>query len=101
MCVLNYSSFVCRSAYAYVCKSKVLCGSAIRFGRALPGIPYYCAPLVCVPDVIGVLAVWWHNKKKKKQFQEKPFPSWGGNKPNQETPPGGVISYDQINRINK
>ena len=23
----------------------------------------YCAPLVCVPPVIGVLTVWWHNQK--------------------------------------
>jgi len=34
------------------------------------GPPYYCAPLVCVPAVIQVLAVWWHYKPKtKNQFQ--------------------------------
>ena len=27
-------------------------------------LPLYCAPLVCVPAVIEVLAVWWHNKPK-------------------------------------
>jgi len=36
------------------------------------GLPSYCAPLVCVPDISGVLAVWRHNKpktnKKQKQF---------------------------------
>ena len=26
------------------------------------GLPYYCTPLVGVPDVIGGLAVWWHSK---------------------------------------
>jgi len=30
------------------------------------GLPSYFAPLVCVPDVIGVLAVWRHNKPKTK-----------------------------------
>ena len=27
------------------------------------GPPSYCAPLVCVPAVIRVLDVWWHNQK--------------------------------------
>jgi len=31
------------------------------------GLSYYCAPLLCVPAVIGVLAVWQHNKPKTKQ----------------------------------
>jgi len=30
------------------------------------GLHYYCAPLVCVPAVIGLLAVWQHNKPKTK-----------------------------------
>jgi len=32
------------------------------------GLPYYCAPLVRVPDVLGLLAVtvWRHNKPKSK-----------------------------------
>jgi len=30
------------------------------------GLPYYCAPLVCIPAVIGLLAVWSHNKPKPK-----------------------------------
>ena len=29
------------------------------------GLPYYCTPPVCVPDVIGGLAVWQHNNQKK------------------------------------
>jgi len=28
-------------------------------------LPYYCTPPVCVPDVIGALAVWRLSKKKK------------------------------------
>jgi len=30
------------------------------------GLPYYCAPLVCIPDVIRGLAVWRHYKPKTK-----------------------------------
>jgi hypothetical protein len=30
-------------------------------------LPYYCTPPVCVPDVIGALAVW----KYPKKIQEK------------------------------
>jgi len=39
VCVWFYSLFVCISAFVYVFKSKVHCGSAVRFGRALPGFP--------------------------------------------------------------
>jgi len=28
---------------------------------SISGLPYYCTPLVCVPAVIGALAVWWQN----------------------------------------
>jgi len=34
----------------------------IRSGAS--GLPYYCAQLVCVPAVLGLLAVWRHNKPK-------------------------------------
>jgi len=30
------------------------------------GLPYYCAPLLCISAVIGLLAVWRHNKPKSK-----------------------------------
>jgi len=35
------------------------------------GLPYYCAPLVCISVVIELLAVWRHNKPKirKKEIQ--------------------------------
>ena len=29
-------------------------------------LSYYCAPLVCVPTVLGLLAVWRHKKLKTK-----------------------------------
>jgi len=37
---------------------------SIRLGFC--GLPYYCAPLVCVPAVIRVLSVWWYNKPNTK-----------------------------------
>jgi len=30
-------------------------------------LQYYCIPLVCVPDVIGGLAVWRHNNNKNER----------------------------------
>jgi len=30
------------------------------------GLPYYCEPILCGPDVIGGLAVWRHTKPKTK-----------------------------------
>ena len=48
---------------------------SIRPGTS--GLLYYCAQLVCVPDVIGLLAVWRHNKPKtqKKNWKHVPAPS--------------------------
>ena len=37
---------------------------SIRSGAS--GLPYYCAPLVCVSEVIELLAVWRHNEPKLK-----------------------------------
>jgi len=31
------------------------------------GLPYYCAPLVCISEVIESLTVWRHNKPKTKK----------------------------------
>jgi len=39
---------------------------SIRSGAS--GLPYYCAPLVCVSDVIDSLGVWWNNKPKTKNI---------------------------------
>ena len=38
---------------------------ALRSGAS--GLPYYCAPLVCVSAVMELLAVWWHNNQKPKK----------------------------------
>jgi len=37
---------------------------SIRSGAS--GLSYYCTPLVCISDVIGLPAVWRHNKPKTK-----------------------------------
>jgi len=42
--------------------------SCVRGRRSIAGLPYYCAPLVCISAVIGLLAVWRHNKPKSKTF---------------------------------
>ena len=47
--------------------SRVHCGSA--FGLCASGLPYYFAPLVCVVNGLGGLAVWWLYKQAKKQFE--------------------------------
>jgi len=44
-------------------RSEVHCGSAFEPGGS--GLPYYCTPPVCVPDVFGALAVWRLLKNKK------------------------------------
>ena len=64
MCVLFYSSIVCLLVDACDFKSTVHCGSALGLGGS--GLPYYCAPLVCVPAVLEGLTVWLHNKPKTK-----------------------------------
>ena len=40
-------------------------------------VPSYCAPLVCVPDVIGVRDLWWQNKPQTtKQVLRSGTVSW-------------------------
>jgi hypothetical protein len=73
MCVLFYSSFVCISAYANVYfkttiikqNIKIILIAGVPSSQALPGYLITAPPSVCVPDVIGVLAVWIQNQKKK------------------------------------
>ena len=45
-------------------RSEVYCGSAFEPGSS--GLPYYCTPPVCVPAVLGALAVWRLSTNKKK-----------------------------------
>jgi len=39
----------------------------IAFEPGASGLPYYCTPPVCVPDVIGALVVWRQNNNPKKR----------------------------------
>ena len=45
-------------------------------------LPYYCAPLVCVSEVIGLLAVWRHNKPKTKKPKTRNKGNKAGLSPN-------------------
>jgi len=45
-------------------RSEDHCGSA--FDPGVSGLPYYCAPPVCVPAVLGALAVWRLSTKINK-----------------------------------
>jgi len=63
MCILFYFSFIRLHVCAFAIHSMVHCGSAFVLGAF--GLPYYCTPPVCVPDVLGTLAVWRQNKTKQ------------------------------------
>ena len=79
ICVLFYSSFVCMSAYANV-YFKTICEckrqKIFMCLRSIAGVPFdsdrrfwlpcYCAPLVCVSEVIELLAVCWYYKPNTK-----------------------------------
>jgi len=41
--------------------------------QALPGYRITAPPSVCVPDVIGALAVWTQQQQRKKREREKKF----------------------------
>jgi len=45
-------------------RSEVHCGSAVRFGQALPGLLITAPPSVCVSAVLSALVVWIQNQKK-------------------------------------
>ena len=73
MFVLFCSLFVCIPAYANVyfkttifkqTKRKILI-AGVPSSQALLGFLITAPPSVCVPAVIGVLAVWIQNQKKK------------------------------------
>jgi len=64
---LFYFSFL----YTYVCvflhiQSPLRECRWIQSGAS--GLPYYCAPRVCVSDVMESPAVCWHNKPKTKNL---------------------------------
>jgi len=74
MSVLFYSSFVCISAYANVYLQttirnqniKIILIAGVPSSQALPGFLITAPPSVFVPAVIGVLAMWIQNQKKKR-----------------------------------
>ena len=57
-----------RSGWFLICLGSRF-GGQIRSGAS--GLPYYCAPFVCISIVIGLLAVWRHNKPKTKNQKPK------------------------------
>jgi len=63
-------------------RSEIHCGSAVRFGQALPGFFITAPPSVCVSAFLGALAVWIRKKKKKKVKQTKS--DWCGFKHNKK-----------------
>jgi len=70
MCVFFDSSFfflVGFCLYICVCVCVGIQGP-LRECRSIwsgaSGLPYYCTPLVCIPAVIELLAVWRNNKPK-------------------------------------
>jgi len=78
ICFLFYSSFVVYlrmqiSTLKQIDEFKVHCGSAVRFGQALPGFLITVPPSVCVPAVLGALAVWIQNQNKKWKWLRKCF----------------------------
>jgi len=92
------TDWVGRASFVYTClclflhiKSPVRECRSIRSGAS--GLPYYCAPLVCVSEVIELLTVRCHNKPKtnnqkpttvfwaqveldKSQLDKLRFPNW-------------------------
>jgi len=75
LCVLFFLSFVCTSAYANVYFNttiikqniKIILNAGVPSSQALPGYLITAPPSVCVPAVIGVLAVWIQKQNKKQQ----------------------------------
>jgi len=83
MCVLFYLSFV---AYLRIRMStqnnnhkttiikqniKIMLIAGVPSSQALPGYLITAPPSVCVPVVLGVLAVWIQNQKKNKKLRVK------------------------------
>ena len=68
VCLFFFCLYVCVCLYFQIQGPLQECRS-IRPGAS--GLPYYCTPRVCVPDVIALLAVWRHNKPKPKKSEER------------------------------
>ena len=77
LCFVLLSSFVCISAYAHVYFKTIIIQQNIKItliagvpsSQALPGLLITAPPSVCVPDSIGLLAVWIQRQIKKKALR--------------------------------
>ena len=69
-CLVLLCLYVCVYLYLQIQGPLQECHS-IR--QSASGLPYYWTPLVCVPEVMELLAVWRHNKPKTKN--QKPISS--------------------------
>ena len=77
LCVLFCASFVCKSAYPNVHRDfkttiikqniEIMLIVGVPKSQAAPVYLITTPPSVCIPDVIGVLAVWISNQKKSRQ----------------------------------
>jgi len=67
-CLFLICLYICVCVYLQIQGPLRECRS-IRPGAS--GLPYYCAPLVCDPAVLGLLAVWRHHKPKTKRFRHR------------------------------
>ena len=65
MCILFYFSIIRLHEYTFAIHSMVHCKSAFEPGASLPGFLITAPPSVLVPAVLGALAVWILNQKKK------------------------------------
>jgi len=68
-------------------KFEVHYGSAFELGAF--GLPFYCTPPVCVPDVLGALAVWRHVKIINVSEVIELLAVWRHNKPKTKKPSCG------------
>ena len=78
---LNFLQWTCEHVRFSVSKAQVTgrvhCGSAVWFVLGFYRPPYYCAPFVCVPDVLGGLAVCEPTKTKTTWVQASFLgPTW-------------------------
>jgi len=58
------------------------------------GLPYYCAPLVCVPAVLVGLAVWRHNTGNKTNTKKHLRLVWGLRKSRDASQPFNLVSVN-------
>jgi len=82
MCFLFYSSFVCISAYANVYfettiikqNIKIILIAGVFSSQKFPGFLITGPPSGCAPNIIGALAVWIQNQKKRKRKKKRRLP---------------------------